>query len=70
MFQFILLLFCRNFGVNPMDTKSGDTNSDEYLSLVLSVAPYFLGPNYMLGTKFKFFLYNQMYGEHIEREGT
>ncbi|KAF3325362.1 MATH domain-containing protein [Carex littledalei] len=51
-----------------MDRKSGDTGSEKHMSLGLAAALVSLSLNYMLETKFKIFIYNQLDGKHIERE--
>ncbi|KAJ1687494.1 hypothetical protein LUZ63_018884 [Rhynchospora breviuscula] len=51
------------FSVDPKDGKSGDTSSEEHVSLFLDTFP---SANCMLQTKLKFFIHDQKYGKHAE----
>ncbi|KAJ4789981.1 TRAF-like family protein [Rhynchospora pubera] len=52
--------------LNPTDRKIGDTSScEKHVSLFVSVD---VSPDYMLETKFKYFIQAHKYGKHAERE--
>ncbi|KAJ1692001.1 hypothetical protein LUZ63_016156 [Rhynchospora breviuscula] len=51
--------------LNPTDRKIGDTNSEKHVSLFVSVH---VSPDYILETKFKYFIQSRKYGKHAERE--